>query len=355
MKIKYWILATTAALWAAACTSEDVEPPSGETQGEMEFDVAIPSFKRDPTTTLNIQNFNLCAYENGNGYQLFMNNVKVKRTGINSWKYEPLVIWPDFPLNFVAVSPDSIPINVNHWWYNTIEYNAKDGKTDVVIAVRMDVKQTNNRLKLNFAHILSRVQVDVRTTVEENRVELKEIMLYNMNLGGTFYFPFFNTLPGHPPIDNCWANWVDAQARGMFPYYVADNGDAYELTSERADLDNQGNIFLVPFKFPPMQESNGYISGTAIRLTCRFISKATGEKVWPNADTPYQLLPNNTNREWGYIFFPLQDSSRSQSWLPGIDYHYHLTVAQEGLLPVNDSTATRSTSGNTFTVTAQPY
>lgn len=336
------------ALLATACASPD--EPAPQPQALLDFEVAAPS--SGPTTTLNIPDFNVCAYTADNGYHTIMDNVKVRRTGLNSWFYEPAVKWPGTPVTFLAVNPMDININVNPYWHNTLNYRTDNGRTDLVIAVKKDVLQTSGRLRLNFCHALAKVDITAVSTVPDTEVYLKEAMLYNVSTGGEFYFPDFSTTAGHPDIDACWPEYISDQAHGMFPYYKAAEGRALKITDVPKSLDNQGNVFLVPFIFPPLHENNGHIAGSAIRLTCRFVSPTTGKIIWPDKDTPYQLLPDANNREWGYIFFPLQDDSRTSGWRPGMNYNYRLTIAQAGTLPALSS---RNAPGNTVAVETSRY
>lgn len=341
-------IASAVALLAAACAQSD--EPASKPQALLDFEVAAPS--SGPTTTLNIPNFNVCAYTSDNGYQMIMDNVKVRRTGLNSWYYEPAVKWPDKPVTFMAVSPMDIRINVNPYWHTTINYRTDNGHTDLVIAVKADAMQTDGRLRMNFCHTMAKVDISVVSTVPDTEVYLKEAILYNVCVGGEFYFPDFSTPAGHPDIDGCWPTYISDQAHGMFPYYIADEGRALRLTDRPQHIDNQGNIFLIPFTFPPLHENNGHIAGSAIRLTCRFVSPATGEIIWPDKETPYQLLPDANNRDWGYIFFPLQDDSRTSGWRPGMNYNYRLTIAQAGTLPALSS---RNAPGNTVALETSRY
>ena len=93
-----------------------------------------------------------------------------------------------------------------------------------------------------------------------------------------------------------------------------------------------------------MDVHEGNITGSAIRVLCQFTNTADGTLIWPNKDTPYQLLPFSGSK-YAYIFFPLQNKNTGHlRWQTGISYHYTITVRTQGSLPSSESAIKQKSS-----------
>lgn len=357
------IVAIAGALCACGCSDEPSSLP-GSTDGTgegVEFaDATVDDTgDRGEVTTENIRDFNICAYKSTEYYDIVMNNVEVVRTGTNRWYYTPQVMWPDYALTFIAVSPASIEIHVNPWWHNVFRYEPDDAKTDVVVCVKPDAVQTGNRLKLNFRHALSRVDISAICDIPGLRVKVKEMRLYHVCHGSEFMFPSTSTSDRNVTgqLDDCWPeysnNWMEV------PYYTSEEGSEMVLGATPQSLDTEDNLFYIPFRFTQLTWDGSYIRGSSMRFVCHFEDAETGEQVWPADNTPYPLLPGGRPGYWGYVYVPLQDGAGSMRWLPGINYHYTVNLREGGKLPPmpSDTSTGRSSDsgGNIVTVSEQPY
>lgn len=334
------------------------ERPDGE---PVSFDI-IPSSGssvQDSTgiiTTRNISEFLVCAYEATGGRPVLMNNVLVTRTGRNSWTYPDQIKWPEVPLNFEAVTPADVDISINAWDYpssvkllmckNVNGIETPDATRDYCISVRRDAVKGDGKLRLNFGHCMAHVTLDIAADIPYTSVIVKEITMYRMSRGGDFHFPKATTAPGagRGALDNCWTNWALEQKSMQIPYFQADDGMEVPLTSTPVSLQNKNNFFYVPIIFDPMDVHEGNITGSAIRVLCQFTNTADGTLIWPNNDTPYQLLPFSGSK-YAYIFFPLQNKNTGHlRWQTGISYHYTITVRTQGSLPSSESAIKQKSS-----------
>lgn len=321
--------------------------PSAETSGSDSTGVI---------TTRNISEFRVCAYEATGGRHIVMNNVLVTRTGRNSWTYPDLIKWPGVPLNFEAVTPTDVDISVNAWDYPSsiklVMYKNENGREtpdasrDYCISVRRNAMKGDGKLRLNFGHCMARVAVDIAADIPYTSVIVKEITMYRMSRGGDFQFPKTTTAPeaGRGALDNCWTDWALEQKSIQIPYFQADDGMEVPLTSTPVSLQNKNNFFYVPIIFDKMETHDGNITGSAIRVLCQFTNTADGTLIWPNKDTPYQLLPFSGSK-YAYIFFPLQNKNTGHlRWQSGISYHYTITVRSQGTLPSSEADAKKKSS-----------
>lgn len=345
----------------AGCDSGHGATPV-RTDGEpLAFDItpSTDSLTNDSTgiiTTRNISEFRVCAYEATGGRPVVMNNVVVTRTGRNTWTYPDLIKWPEVPLNFEAVTPTDIDISVNAWDYpsmvklvltrNVDGREIPDATRDYCISVRRDAVQGDGKLRLNFEHCMARVTVDIAADIPNTSVIVKEITMYRMSRGGDFQFPKTTTAPGaqRGALDQYWTNWALEQKSIQIPYFQADNGKEVPVSSTPASLQNKNNFFYVPIIFDPMEVHEGNISGSAIRVLCQFTNSADGTLLWPDKDTPYQLLPF-TGSKYAYIFFPLQNKHTGHlRWHSGVSYRYTVTIRTQGSLPSSQSGAKKKPS-----------
>lgn len=348
---KHIISMLTAVMLSLACGCTHDDPgmpdPNDPRENAIGFEATVNGSDsrsgrmgyEDLITTENIRDFNVCAYSPDNPASLLMDNVTVHRVGPNSWFYSPLVEWPVSPVNFLAVSPATFKITTNHWWWHVINFKANgEARTDMVVAVRNGAVQSDGRIRLNFRHAMARVHLDIAADIPSSSVVLKGIDMFTVDNGGDFLLPRESTYPKDSigQLDNCWAPWTQDQTNQTIPYFRASDGEELTLSSTPVDPANLGNHFYVPFNFIPLTVNNEHIYGTAIRLICRIVNAATGEKLWPNDKTDYKLIAT-ADKEYGYIFFALYDVQGHRRWRPGHDYTYHVTVRNEGVVPPEHS------------------
>lgn len=149
------------------------------------------------------------------------NGVHIKYDGTaNAWTYansSDLRYWPDYSLDFYAVSPATFSSQLFFDWnFNnqtrtityscTDEYN-KDATTpppanvDVMYAVAKGQTKTDGKVSLGFKHILSQVLFKAKTQNPNITVEINGIKFHNVQLGGNFIIP-----AGEPQRDNWTIN-----------------------------------------------------------------------------------------------------------------------------------------------------
>ena len=243
-------------------------------------------------TTHTIADFSLTAYTNSidGQYRQIMDNVTVIRTGLNSWTYSPLVEWPGTPVDFFAVSPASIGIVNNPWWYHTVNFSDPDAATDLLVAVNMGVTQNSGRVRLNFRHALAQINVSLRTSRPDVVIEVRRVSIKDVAVVGTFL--------------------IIAATQAIVP------------TSTPRPVGNGGK-YIIPVEFSPLQ-MDSYIHGSRLELLVRFVDRATGHTLWPNADTPQILRGEVPN--CGLACFSLQDATPEARWYPGVDYNYSIDI-----------------------------
>lgn len=119
--------------------------------------------------------------------------------------------WPDYSLNFYAVSPgtceDQQLMNCYSWKINNkekeIKYQIFDEyasannpqNLDVMYAVAEGQTKSSRKVKLSFKHILSQIAFQAKTNDPNLVVEINEIKLFNMKYSGTFTLPAANAAP----------------------------------------------------------------------------------------------------------------------------------------------------------------
>lgn len=334
-----------AALSIAGCSDEPVPPSSGEDipssgQNYIEFnlyDIGWNGTRTGEVTTENIQQFSVSAYTLVNNIPVnVMKNVIVTRVGKNQWDYSPKVEWPDTgAVNFYAVSPcEKTTVDINHYWHTTLQNIDFRPCTDLVICAKMGVRKGSEAVPLNFVHTKARVHMKVSSDTPGEKVYMSAAEWFNMCAGAAFFFPNVTTdSPSSYDISTCWQHWNNNNFR-RDTCYRGDVRTPMEITSKPVDVKNTDNEFEVPIQFTPLRyygENN--IVGTAIRLTVRFVDATTGEQTWPDADTPYWLLPNpGTRPPFGYIYLPLY-SDTNCSFEAGKTYMYDIIIRAHGSTP----------------------
>lgn len=170
--------------------------------------------------------------------------------------------------------------------------------------------------------------------------------MYRMSRGGDFHLPKTTTAPGaeRGALDNCWTGWALEQKSIQIPCFQAEDGKEVPITSTPVSLNNKNNFFYVPIIFDPLSTHEGNIDGSAIRVLCQFTRTSDGTLLWPDKNTPYQLLPQSGSK-YAYIFFPLQNRNTGHlRWQTGVSYHYTVTIRTQGTLPSAQSEIQKKSS-----------
>ena len=124
------------------------------------------------------------------------------------WDYansSDLRYWPDYSLDFYAVSPGTVSKenSQDHYFWEinnnsqTIMYNSFDEygtssthqNLDVMYAVAKGQTKANGKVNLTFKHILSQVLFKAKTNDDKLEVEINGINFHNAQLAGRFTIP----------------------------------------------------------------------------------------------------------------------------------------------------------------------
>lgn len=165
--------------------------------------------------------FNVYAFDGDGNAFMGDNDTQLGYSGINisyqkgKWDYttsSELKYWPDYLLNFYAVSPGTFEdpqlMNAYSWKINnespTIYYSPVDeyvntsnpANVDVMYAVaKGQTKSGGGKVNLAFKHILSQIAFQAQTNDPNLEVEINEIKLFNIKYSGYFDIPTDNTAP----------------------------------------------------------------------------------------------------------------------------------------------------------------
>lgn len=321
--VSCWILAALSALAWQGCGDSDVPAMPGPDDRFIRF-YDSDSLSKE-VTTHTIADFSLTAYTNSadGQYRQIMDNVTVTRTGLNSWTYSPLVEWPGTPVDFFAVSPASIGIVNNQWWYHIVNFSDPDAATDLLVAVNMGVTQNSGRVRLNFRHALAQVNVSLRTSRPDVVVEVRRVSIKDVAVVGMFHYPAVTTTPSgnDGSLFSCWKSY-NMSNTDLKLFHALTATQAIVPTSVPRPVSEEGN-FTIPVEFSPLQ-MDSYIHGSRLELLVRFADRATGHTLWPNADTPQILRGEVPN--CGLACFSLQDATPEARWYPGVDYNYSIDI-----------------------------
>lgn len=211
--------------------------------------------------------FKVYAFDNaGNAFmgykdtELGWNGVEINhKTG--EWDYansSDLHYWPDYSLDFYAVSPEPSDEDKSNMFYSwninkdnqTIYYSTFDEHAqtttgqnlDVMYAVAKGQTKSSGKVKLSFKHILSQIAFQAKTNDPNLVVEINEIKLFNMKHSGYFTFPASdNTVPTN-------ANWApnDIIGNGGHAFTVITGANIkVNSTTDATDISSKNKPMLV--------------------------------------------------------------------------------------------------------------
>lgn len=281
------------------CSSD--EPSQVIADNPVLFESATSESEQDVTTTYDIPAFRVSAFSNNQwGSATLMDNVVVTRTGLNSWIYSPAVEWPeDESVDFFAVSPTSVFIQNNQWWFHTFRYDNTKCDTDLLISVSTGNYQTSQRLKLNFRHALARVQIRLKRSDPNNIVNVTEVEICNVSGSGTFYYPASSTTANtnRGELFDCWRTY---NSQDDFVVFRTDEGNSITLSDEPISV-GPSNIFMIPDSLTTLHE----------------------ESIWEGSHIKVEYTVNGQSRTGRY---PIQEATPENRWLPGQSYLYTIDL-----------------------------
>ena len=215
---------STVILWAIfgallmGCSEEEIANVETSSQNAIGFNVLsnAAGTRATPTTPSNLTSTDFDVFAFTAGGTAFMGKVDTKygHDGVKivhkngKWDYDDandLRYWPSEALDFYAFNPGTVSDDMlmNYMWevdgttqkisYTCIdEYGAgTHANYDVMYAMAKDqTKNTNSgTVKFNFKHILSQVVFKAKTQYDNMQVDIKEIKIHNIKMGGVFTLP----------------------------------------------------------------------------------------------------------------------------------------------------------------------
>lgn len=296
--------------------------------------------------------FNVYAFDDAGNAFMGNNDAEFSWEGINisyqnsKWDYttsSELKYWPDYSLNFYAVSPGIIKepdlMNVYSWKINNnekqIKYQIFDEYSsvnnpqspDVMYAVAKGQSKSSPKVKLSFKHILSRIAFQAMTNDPNLEVEINEIKLYNVKSSGTFTLPAANAEPARED----WEVVFPATVRQPFTVIKGANIKV-KSTTVASEISNSTPMTVIPQQLTAWQtnattaktiEAADNAEECYLRIYCKI--KVKGEYKIGDAS------------KYDYIYVPFGDT-----WAPGKRYLYTLIFGggydKDGkaiLIPVN--------------------
>ena len=297
----FLICTTVSAAIGCARDESDFPPASEGIRFEATADrigsEGESSQGNDVTTTYTIPDFRVSAFKQ---WETLMDNVVVTRTGINSWMYSPAVDWPENDsVDFFAVSPSSVKINNNQWWYRSFRYVNTDYATDLLISVKSKAVQSDGRIRLNFRHALARVQVRLKTSDTSSVIKVDQIDVRNIQKYGEFHYPMQTTSPetNRGELFKCWNVYSANEAITLFQ---ASDGNTLDPSGEVIIVGPE-NLFMLPDSLTTLDQQQHW-TGTHIYLSY------TRDRV------------ANVSR------IGLRESTPDAKWLPGRSYRYTVDI-----------------------------
>lgn len=321
------------AIALGACTAND-EPSTLNVNSANAIRFAANTEQNSRTgdiTTNNLTSFNVYAYTGtGTSPVLFMDNVTVTKNSNNSWTYSPIQYWPaKDKVDFYAFAPAS-------WVGSTgptkpIAYDAYEVNDDIIYAVSTDLTGNNEypnaQVVFNFRHALSKVAIKLSSTNANLQVKVTNVALANIMTRGNFHFPSSST--SEAVSDQTIGTWTDQNTPIAYMYHMSQTPeDIITLTSTPTDMSTTG-MGLGGAKYMIPQDliwmSNGTDKDTYITVMCSVYDTSSGEKLWPNANTPKDNIVEGSTFGDGLLKFPLS-TSQFTSWRAGYFYFYNLVI-----------------------------
>lgn len=187
-------------------------------------------------------------------HEMAHNGVQIKYDNdAHAWTYaksSDLRYWPNYPLDFYAVSPATFSEDLYFGWifnhekriikytssdeYNKDATKALPANVDVMYAVAKGQTKANGKVNLTFKHILSQVLFKAKTNDEKMKVEIENIKIHNFHVGGTFTIP-----EGNPTREN----WSLADISPMFTLTAGMDGTK-TVTSTSTEIITKPMLFV---------------------------------------------------------------------------------------------------------------
>lgn len=326
------ILSAFSAL-ALSCSDDvaDIPGTPGVDDGAIRFAASTELTRAGDITTNNLTSFNVYAYTGtASAPVTFMDNVVVTKTAANVWTYSPLQYWPaKQKVDFYAFAPST--------WVGSdgplqpVAYDAVSGTEDIVYAVSPDLTGNsgvaNAQVVFNFRHALSKLTVKMSSTNPGLKVVVTHVAMANIMTRGNFNFPSAST--AEPASEETVGRWTDQNTPNAYVLHWSQAlTDRLTLTSTptviaASGLGRGGQMYVIPQ--PLAYRSGGTGSDTYIAVQCSIFDAKSGERLWPNENTPADNLIAGSTTGDGLLKFPLS-TNRYNEWKPGVHYIYNLVI-----------------------------
>lgn len=257
--------------------------------------------------------------------------------------------WPDYPLNFYAVSPGTFEdqsLGYSYSWkisndekkikYQIFdEYSSENNpqSPDVMYAVAEGQKKSNGKVKLSFKHILSRIAFQAMTNDPNLKVEINEIKLCNVKYSGTFTLPAANTAPATKDWE------VVIPALGSHSFTVIKGAKiTVNSTTVASEISNSKPMTVIPQQLTAWQTN----ATTAKTIEAADNAEECYLKIYCKIKVKDEYKIGDASK-YDYIYVPFGDT-----WEPGKRYLYTLIFGggydKDGkaiLIPVNFTADTK--------------
>lgn len=324
---------TLLSVSTVACSDDVDDVPENPTtaDGAIRFAAAAELSRAGDITTNNLTSFNVYAYTGTTSDPVtFMDNVVVSKTASNVWTYSPLQYWPAMQtVDFYAFAPST--------WVGSegplhpVAYDAVSGTEDIVYAVSPDLTGNagvaNAQVVFNFRHALSKLTVKMSSSNQNLKVVVTNVAMSNVMTRGNFTFPSGST--AGPASAETVGKWTDQNTPNAYVLHWSQAmSEQLTLTStptiiSASGLGRGGQMYVIP---QPLTYSNGGTgSDTYIAVQCSIYDAKSGERLWPNENTPEENLINGSTSGDGLLKFPLS-TNRYTEWQPGVHYIYNLVI-----------------------------
>lgn len=320
------------AVAAVSCSQdEDIPDSTQKADGAIRFAATTELSRAGDITTNNLTSFNVYAYTGTTSAPVtFMDNVVVSKTTSNAWTYSPVQYWPaKQAVDFYAFAPAT--------WVgsggplNPVAYDAQSGTEDIVYAVSPDMTgnttTANAQVVFNFRHALSKLTVKLSSTNPDLKVVVTNVAMANIMTKGNFNFPIGST--SAEASAETVGKWTDQNTPYAYVLHWSQSLSEQLVLSSTptviaaTGLGRGGQMYVLPQQLT--YRSHGTGSDNYITVQCSIYDASSGDRLWPNENTPAENLLNGSSTGDGLLKFPLS-TTRYSAWEPGVHYIYNLVI-----------------------------
>ena len=268
-------------LWAIfgvllmSCSEEEIANVETSSRNAIGFNVLsnAAETRATPTTNTNLKNtdFDVFAFTADGTAFMGKNDTEFEHDGVKivykngKWDYDDandLRYWPTEALDFYAFNPGTVDeaMQWSYMWEATkdtqkITYSCSDEygsginaheNYDVMYAIaKGQTKDKNNGVvKFNFKHILSQVVFKAKTEYDNMQVNIKDIKIFNVKMGGVY------TLPATADGTGSWAvgDWPESSTGGGFITVVQGKFIEVNSNTTATDISEKTPMLNIPQK-----------------------------------------------------------------------------------------------------------